>query len=476
MGDFDPSRAITRRIMGIETEYGIACIDDRTGSAPHAADEVARLAFRPLVDAYNSTNVFISNAGRLYLDVGSHPEFATPECDSLSQLVTYEQAGDRIVTELTQKAERRIAELDTPDAAGAGVYMFKNNSDSAGSSYGCHENYLVGRDVSVKKLGAILLPFLITRQLFCGAGRVATPQRGNPATEFGPGFCISQRADFMWEGVSSATTRSRPMINTRDEPHADSSRYRRLHVIVGDSNICQVSTALKVGTTLLLLEMIEAGVELPTFDMVNSVDSIRRVARSLDGAQLVHITEGVDVSALDIQRQYHEHACAWLEKREEDPGELTRIVELWGTILDAIGSGNLDAIARDVDWVAKYRLLLGLKERHGLEWDNPKLRHVDLMYHDIRPGRGIGPKLVARGLLNSWVDESAVQKATTVAPETTRAHLRGTFLTAARQAGIDTSVDWMRLKILRPEPALVELKDPFQNKNPDVEELLCRMR
>lgn len=472
MADYDPSRAITRRIMGIETEYGIACID-RTGSSPRAADEVARLAFRPLVDEYNSTNVFISNAGRLYLDVGSHPEFATPECDSVSQIVTYEQAGDRIVTDLATRVEERIA---AEDGNGAGVYMFKNNSDSSGSSYGCHENYLVGRDVSVKKLGAILLPFLITRQLFCGAGRVAIPQRGNPATLFGPGFCVSQRADFMWEGVSSATTRSRPMINTRDEPHADSSQFRRLHVIVGDSNISQVSTALKVGTTLLLLEMIEAGVDLPTFDMVNSVDSIRRVARSLDGSQKVHITEGVDVSALDIQKQYHEHARAWLDQREAEPSELTRVVDLWGTILDAISSGNLDAIARDVDWVAKYRLLLGLKERNGLEWDDPKLRHVDLMYHDIRPGRGLGPKLQAKGLLNTWVDEDAVQQARTVAPPTTRAHLRGEFLAAARAAGVDTSVDWMRLKVLRPDPKLVELKDPFQNENPEVEELICHMR
>ena len=199
MASFDPSRAITRRIMGIETEYGIACMGP-TGAVAKPADEVARLAFRPLVESYNSTNVFIANAGRLYLDVGSHPEFATPECDSVGQLVAYEEAGDVIVNRLAEQAEEKLGD-DT-----AQVYMFKNNSDSAGNSYGCHENYLVGRDVSVKKLGNILLPFLITRQLICGAGRVAIPERGNPATQFGAGFCISQRADFMWEGVSSATT------------------------------------------------------------------------------------------------------------------------------------------------------------------------------------------------------------------------------------------------------------------------------
>lgn len=469
MASFDPSRAITRRIMGIETEYGIACMGP-TGAVAKPADEVARLAFRPLVESYNSTNVFIANAGRLYLDVGSHPEFATPECNSVGQLVAYEEAGDVIVNRLAEQAEEKLGD-DT-----AQVYMFKNNSDSAGNSYGCHENYLVGRDVSVKKLGNILLPFLITRQLICGAGRVAIPERGNPATQFGAGFCISQRADFMWEGVSSATTRSRPMINTRDEPHADSSRFRRLHVIVGDSNISQVSTALKLASTTLLLEMIEAGVNLPSFGMVNSVDSIRRVARSLDGSQVVHLTDGVDVTALDIQKRYHEQAVRWLSQREAEPGELAQLVELWGLILDAVGSGNLDAIARDVDWVAKYRLLLGIKERHGLSWDDPKLRHVDLMYHDIRPGRGLGSALKRKGLLNSWVSDAAVEEATRVAPPTTRAHLRGEFLAAARAAGIDISVDWMRLKVLRPEPHLVELKDPFTNSSEEVDTLICRMK
>lgn len=211
--------AFTRRIMGIETEYGITCTADG-GGARLGAEDIARYLFRPVVERHNSSNVFMPNASRLYLDVGSHPEIATAECDSLSQLIAYDRAGDRIVDELARTAEASLAD----EGIGGQVYLLKNNVDSAGNSYGCHENYLIGRQVVLKTLGLQLLPFLITRQLICGAGSI---HQGR--------YRLSQRADHVWEGVSSATTRSRPIINTRDEPHADSTLYRRLHVIVGDS-------------------------------------------------------------------------------------------------------------------------------------------------------------------------------------------------------------------------------------------------
>ena len=211
-----------RRIMGVETEFGVAAY--RGGKAVLTPEEVSRYLFRPVVAKHRSSNIFTANGSRLYLDVGSHPEFATAECDSVTQLLNYDKAGEAIFSQLAAEAVESLA----ADRIDADVYLFKNNVDSAGNSYGAHENYLISRDLALKSFGKQLLPFLITRQLICGAGMI---QKGR--------FVISQRADQVWEGVSSATTRTRPIINTRDEPHGDSHRFRRMHVIVGDSNMSE---------------------------------------------------------------------------------------------------------------------------------------------------------------------------------------------------------------------------------------------
>ena len=223
-----------RRIFGIETEYGVTCTAQ--GQRRLSPDEVARYLFRRVVSWGRSSNVFLRNGARLYLDVGSHPEYATPECDDLIQLVTHDKAGERTLEGLLVDAERRLRE----EGIAGEVYLFKNNTDSAGNSYGCHENYLVGRQGEFSRIAEVLIPFLVTRQLICGAGKVLQTPRGAV-------YCLSQRAEHIWEGVSSATTRSRPIINTRDEPHADAERYRRLHVIVGDSNMSETTTLLKTG-------------------------------------------------------------------------------------------------------------------------------------------------------------------------------------------------------------------------------------
>src|SRR5690348_17329000 len=236
-----------RRIYGLENEYGVTCTF--RGQRRLSPDEVARYLFRRVVSWGRSSNVFLRNGARLYLDVGSHPEYATPECDNPIDLVTHDKAGERILEGLLVDAERRLHE----EGITGDIYPFKNHTDSAGNSYGCHENYLVARHGEFSRLADILIPFLVTRQIICGAGKVLQTPRGAV-------YCVSQRAEHIWEGVSSATTRSRPIINTRDEPHADAERYRRLHVIVGDSNMSEVTTLLKVGSATLVLEMIEAGV------------------------------------------------------------------------------------------------------------------------------------------------------------------------------------------------------------------------
>src|SRR2546430_4459018 len=234
-----------RRIFGVETEYGLTC--SFRGQRRLSPDEVAVYLSGGVVSWGGSSNVSLRNGSRLYLDVGSHPEYATPECDSVIDLVTHDKAGERILEGLVADAGRRLR----AEGIRGDVYLFKNNTDSAGNSYGCHENYLVPRHQDLGRLTGILTPFLVTRQMICGAGKVLQTPRGTV-------YCISQRADHIWEGVSSATTRSRPIINTRDEPHADAERFRRLHVIVGDSNMSETTMLLKVGATDLVLRMGEA--------------------------------------------------------------------------------------------------------------------------------------------------------------------------------------------------------------------------
>ena len=227
---------VERRIFGLENEYGVTCT--LRGQRRLSPDEVARYLFRRVVSWGRSSNVFLENGARLYLDVGSHPEYATPECDSIADLVVHDKAGERYLESLVKSAEQRLRE----EGIRGEVYLFKNNTDSAGNSYGCHENYLVEREGDFTKFTDVLIPFLVTRQVYAGAGKVLQTARGAM-------YCVSQRAEHIWEGVSSATTRSRPIINTRDEPHADAERFRRLHVIVGDSNMSEYTTFLKVGTT-----------------------------------------------------------------------------------------------------------------------------------------------------------------------------------------------------------------------------------
>jgi proteasome accessory factor A len=249
---------VRRRIFGLENEYGVTCT--LRGQRRLSPDEVARYLFRRVVSWGRSSNVFLENGARLYLDVGSHPEYATPECDSLLDVVRHDKAGERILEGLLRSAEQRLEE----EGIRGQIYLFKNNTDSAGNSYGCHENYLVGRQGDFQRIIDTLIPFFVTRQIFAGAGKLLQTARGTV-------FCLAQRAEHIWEGISSATTRSRPIINTRDEPHADAERYRRLHVIAGDSNMSEYLTYTKVGTTAALLQMLEDDVVFRDLTLENPI-------------------------------------------------------------------------------------------------------------------------------------------------------------------------------------------------------------
>src|SRR5881392_837305 len=320
-----------RRIFGLETEYGVTCT--YRGQRRLSPDEVARYLFRRVVSWGRSSNVFLRNGARLYLDVGSHPEYATPECDDVRQLVVHDRAGERILEGLMVDAERRLHE----EGIAGEVFLFKNNTDSAGNSYGCHENYLVSRHGEFGRLSDVLIPFLVTRQLIAGAGKVLQTPRGAV-------FCLSQRAEHIWEGVSSATTRSRPIINTRDEPHADAERYRRLHVIVGDSNMSETTTLLKIGSTDLVLRMIEAGAIMRDLTLENPIRAIREVSHDITGRRKVRLASGREASALEVQREYYEKAVDFCERRGIRSGTVEQVLELWGRTLDAIESEDLDRV------------------------------------------------------------------------------------------------------------------------------------
>jgi len=297
---------VDRRIFGVENEYGVTCTF--RGQRRLSPDEVARYLFRRVVSWGRSSNVFLRNGARLYLDVGSHPEYATPECDNVMDLVAHDKAGERILEGLLVDADRRLRE----EGIAGDIYLFKNNTDSAGNSYGCHENYLVGRHGEFGRLADILIPFLVTRQVICGAGKVLQTPRGAV-------YCVSQRAEHIWESVSSATTRSRPIINTRDEPHADAERFRRLHVIVGDSNMSETTTLLKVGATDLVLRMIEAGAIMRDLTLDNAIRAIREVSHDMTGRSRVRLANGRELGALDIQYEYLNRAKDFTDKNGADP-------------------------------------------------------------------------------------------------------------------------------------------------------------
>src|SRR5919109_1378184 len=364
-----------RRIFGLENEYGITFT--LRGQRRLSPDEAARYRFRRVVSWGRSSNVFLANGARLYLDVGSHPEYATPECDSIRELVAHDKAGERILEHLLSAAELRLHE----EGISGQVYLFKNNTDSAGNSYGCHENYLVARHGEFARMADVLIPFFVTRQIWCGAGKVLHGPRGAQ-------YCISQRAEHIWEGVSSATTRSRPIINTRDEPHADAERFRRLHVIVGDSNMSEWTSFLKVGITDLVLRMVEGNTVMRDLTLENPIRAIREISHDTTGTRKGKLANGRELSAIDMQQEYFEKTSRFLERRGTDDTSKLLLYE-WGEALDALTAGDAERLGRKVDWVTKRLMIERYMRKHDLSLASPRVELLDLTYHDVNRSRGL---------------------------------------------------------------------------------------
>jgi proteasome accessory factor PafA2 len=440
-----------RRVMGIETEYGISVPGQPGANAMVTSSQVvnaylaasaakarrARWDFEeenPLRDArgfdlarevadptqltdedLGLANVILTNGARLYVD-HAHPEYSTPECTNPLDAVIWDKAGERVMAD----AARRAAQVPGTQP----IQLYKNNTDNKGASYGCHENYLMKRETSFSEIVRHLTPFFVTRQVVCGAGRVGIGVDGRS-----DGFQISQRADFFEVEVGLETTLKRPIINTRDEPHADPEKYRRLHVIIGDANMSEVSTFLKLGTTALVLAMIEDGFLTVDLSVDMPVATLRAISHDPSCKHLLTLRDGRKMTAVQLQMEYLEQSRKYVEDRYgADVDDMTTdILDRWESVLHRLGEDPMQ-LSGELDWVAKLELLEGYRSRDGLDWSHPRLQLVDLQYSDVRPDRGLYNRLVARGRMRRVTTDATIQAAIEDPPEDTRAYFRGRCL------------------------------------------------
>ncbi|HET9501700.1 MAG TPA: depupylase/deamidase Dop [Marmoricola sp.] len=438
-----------RRVMGTETEFGIS-----VQGLPHANPMVASTR---LVNAYASAtlrarrarwdfeeesplrdargfdmgrdvadpsqltdedlglaNIILTNGARLYVD-HAHPEYSTPECTNPLDVVRWDKAGEQIALD----ACRFASVSGEPD-----LLLYKNNTDNKGASYGAHENYLMRRSTPFGDIVRHLTPFFASRQVICGAGRVGIGQDGR-----GKGFQLSQRADFFEVEVGLETTLKRPIINTRDEPHADPERYRRLHVIIGDANLAEVSTYLKVGTTALVLAMIEDGFIRERLGLARSVAALKDISHDPTLQATVELEDGRSLTGVQLQWEYLELAQKYVQERlGDDADAATRdVLDRWESVLDRLERDPM-LCARELDWVAKLKLLQSYRDRDGLDWGDAKLHLIDLQYSDIRPDKGLYNRLVRLGSIERLLDDDEVTHAMHEPPEDTRAYFRGRCL------------------------------------------------
>ena len=465
------SRPLARRIIGVETEYGITCAPTTDGPPPMDADHAARELFDPVVQRSRSSNVFTRGGARLYLDVGSHPEFATAECDRLEDVLAQDRAGELVMADLAEQANARLAAMGVPGR----IHLLKNNRDAEGNGFGCHENYLVRRRGDFWNDARTLVPHLVTRQILVGAGHIAVDGDTRRAAAGLRGYVFSQRADQMWDAVSSATTRARPLINTRDEPHADAERYRRMHVIVGDSNIAQGSTLLKVAAMDLLLDYLEHGGELGDLALADPMRAIRDTCHDMSGGVLLERSDGRTITPLEVQAEHlgrlRDHVAQGIEVTALHEAAL----DLWERGLQALRLQQPELVDKELDWAVKYRLLTRYCQRHDTDLTDPRVRRLALAYHDVSPGQGLRQRLEGAGLLRRFVDEATCRRAVDTPPATTRARLRGAVVARAEDLRRDVSVDWVGVRLDDGVCSPVTLNDPFCAVDERIDALLESM-
>jgi proteasome accessory factor PafA2 len=402
-------------------------------------------------------NVILPNGARLFVD-HAHPEYSSPEVTNPLDVVRWDKAGELVMLE----AARRAA---TMPGVAAPINLYKNNTDNKGASYGSHENYLCSRSTPFTALVRHLVPFFVT-----GAGRVGLGQDGRTS-----GFQISQRADFFEVEVGLETTLKRPIVNTRDEPHADADRYRRLHVIIGDANLSEISTYLKVGTTALVLAMIEADALPDDLAIAQPVRELHEVSHDWSLRHVIQLSDGRTMTALQLQGEYLDRARKFVDDRMgEDADEQTKdVLARWESVLTRLGSDPMQ-LAGELDWIAKLRLLEGYRDRDGLDWDSPRLQLVDLQYSDVRPEKGLYHRLVARGAMQTLLPAGAAESAVSAAPEDTRAYFRGECLRRYGTSVAAASWDSVIFDVGRESLVRVPMLEPQRGTKAHVGELLDR--
>ena len=486
-----------RRVMGTEVEYGISVQGQPTANPMVASSQVvnayasatlkarrARWDFEeesPLRDArgfdmsrqvadpsqltdedLGLANVILTNGARLYVD-HAHPEFSTPEVTNPLDIVRWDKAGEQVMLD----AQKRAAALP----GGQPILLYKNNTDGKGASYGAHENYLMRRSTPFADIVKHLTPFFVSRQVVCGAGRVGIGQDGRDH-----GYQISQRADFFEVEVGLETTLKRPIINTRDEPHADPEKYRRLHVIIGDANLAEISTYLKVGTTALVLAMIEDRFIDRDLGVDGPVSALRAVSHDPGLQELVTLHDGRRLTAVQLQLEYLDLARKYVEDRygADADDQTLDVLARWESVLDRLERDPM-SLASELDWVAKLKLLEQYRQRDGLGWDDPKLQLIDIQYSDIRPEKGLYQRLVQSGRIQRLLTDETIERAMHEPPTDTRAYFRGRCLERYPAAVAAASWDSVILDLAgRESLQRVPTIDPLRGSQAHVGELFDR--
>lgn len=478
------------KVCGIETEYGIQMIGQAESNPISASSllinaylaEVSRNAvwdfedespgrdargfaregsMAPIVETH-LVNAVLTNGARYYVD-HAHPEYSSPECLDALDIVRWDRAGEVILQRSMAAAARSLP-------AGQRIVIYKNNSDRKGNSYGCHENYLIDRSVPFGRIVSGMTPHFVTRQIYTGAGKVGS--ESILASSRNVPYQISQRSDFFEEEVGLETTLKRPIINTRDEPHADPKKYRRLHVIVGDANLSETATFLKVGVTALMLSMIEDDFPFPrNLALAAPVRAIREISWDPTLRVAVELASGETITALDLQWELFEAATKYAEQEglESIGASGPMVVELWGQVLEGL-QRDPGSLAGKVDWIAKKSLLDAYRDRHGSSWDDPRMAAMDLQYHDLRPEKS----LFCRLGMETLVDDATVEEAVTEPPKNTRAYFRGRCL--QRWASSITAANWDSLVFdLGTDPLRrVPMMEPLRGTADVVDTLLDR--
>ena len=460
---------ISGRIYGLETEYGVFAQPlnyDCPTTVPTPGECVKELfEYMPLSN--RTTNYFLPNGSRLYVDIGEHPEYASAECDTIYDLVANDRAGEELLRRMLVRANESFKEKNIE----AVIHLFKNNVDSVGNTFGCHENYLFSRKADFDKSITSLVSFFITRQILTGAGHVKQTPDGKGK------FVFSPRAEYMSELTSADTTRERPIINTKDEPHGDSQLYRRLHVLCSDSNICDFSTMLKMALTGLVLDFLESGNDLCDFELSDPISALHEISDDFTGTVKVDLKDGRKLSAVQIQTEIITVLEEYLLTKNCDLADETDVyvqaLRLAKDGLEAIVSRDFSKVDTKLDWAIKHKLFEHYALKHGVELSSPLIARLNLAYHDLDLKLGLAPALRKRGIMSEYVSESDVLAAMDLPPQGCRAKVRGDFIRKALSLGFDITVNWTGVRLNNPYRPMIDLLDPFANSNCEVEALMA---